>query len=67
MLLVRVGSTQFISIFFDKKLCMKTWYNLKIFMNFADFSCVTFLAQNVPIPLYHILLLSMKPDVPLNL
>ena len=32
---------------------MKT-YNSKIFLNFANFSCVIFLAPNVPIPSSHI-------------
>ena len=40
----------------DRKLCMKTWYNTKIFINFAVFSCVIFLAQNVPMPPDHLLL-----------
>ena len=34
----------------DKKLCMKTRYNPKVFVNFIDFSCVIFWAQNVSIP-----------------
>ena len=42
MLLVQVNSTELgvIDKFWDKKLCMKTWYNPKIFMTFADFSTV---------------------------
>ena len=33
----------------------KTCYNSKIFMNFVDFSCVIFLAQNVSVTPCHIL------------
>ena len=33
-----------------ERLCMKTCYNLKIFVNFIDFSCVIFWSQNVLIP-----------------
>ena len=52
MLLVPVGSVSFrdIGTFWDIKLYMKTWYNSKIYLNFVDFSCVNFLAQNVSIP-----------------
>lgn len=51
MFLVPVGSVSFrdIGTFWDIKLCMKTWYNSKIYINFVDFSCVSFLAQNVSI------------------
>ena len=41
----------------DKKLCTKTWYNSKAFVNFFDFSCVIFWVQNFLIPPNHILLL----------
>ena len=52
MLLVPVGSvsSRDIGTFWDIKLYMKTWYNSKIYLNFVDFSCVNFLAQNVSIP-----------------
>ena len=51
MLLVQVNSAELgdIDKFWDKKLCMKTWYNSKIFMNFINSSCVIFLSQNVTI------------------
>lgn len=52
ILLVRVGSISFrdIGTFWDIKLCMKTWHNSKLYINFVGFSSVTFLAQNVSIP-----------------
>ena len=36
---MRVGSVWFggIETFWEKKKCMKIWYNSKIFMNFAEF------------------------------
>ena len=58
MFLVCVVGIQFggIGTFWDRKLCMKTWYSSKIFMNLANFSCAIILAQNVVIPPNHILL-----------
>ena len=55
-ILVCVGSIQLghINTFWDRKLCIKTWNNSKIFMNFANFSCVIFWTQNVLIsPIYY--------------
>ena len=49
MLLMSVGSIRFggISLFWDRTLRMKTWYNSNIFMKFTDFFCIILLAQNV--------------------
>ena len=58
VLLVAVGSVWYggIRTFWDTKLCTKSCYNSKIFMNFTNFLCVNFLVQNVPMPTNHILL-----------
>ena len=45
-----------IETFCDRNLYMETWYNSQILMNFTDFCCVTFLAQNVLIPTNYLLL-----------
>ena len=50
----------------DKKLCMKTWYNSKAFVNFIDFSCVIFWVQNFLIPPNHTLLLVVHRSFSLN-
>ena len=59
MLLVQIGSILFggIEKIWDKKLCMKTWYNSKIIESFLNLSCLVFFAQNVLMPQNYILLL----------
>ena len=48
-LLMRVGSILFggIETFWEKKKCMKIWYNSKIFMNFAEFFFAWFLGPKM--------------------
>ena len=48
-LLMRVGSVWFggIETFWEKKKCMKIWYNSKIFMNFAEFFFAWFLGPKM--------------------
>ena len=58
MYLVCISSIQLgrISTFWDRKVCMETWFRSKIFVSFTNFSCLIFFVQNVLIPLNCVLL-----------